>query len=66
MLVECLVHRSKVDQVGKGATVCPYRLHGSSVGALRDYLNLRKGILGPLLIHEDGSFLSRFQFLQVT
>lgn len=66
--VTCLVRRSKTDQLGKGVVVVLRRLVGSQmcpVGTLSAYLAVRPGAPGPLLVHEDGLFLSRFQFIQV-
>ena len=62
------IRKSKTDQEGRGCQftlfavpgcfMCPVRcVEGDSVGLGRDTL--------PFLRHEDGSFLSRFQFLAV-
>lgn len=66
--LECCVRRSKTDQEGKGAVVALHELAGSDmcpVQAFRFYSSLRNLTPGPLLIHEDGSYLSRYQFVQV-
>lgn len=60
--------RSNTDQCGRGATVSLHSLAGSlmcPVWFFQAYLAFRP--CGPLLllVHKDGSFLSRFQFVQV-
>lgn len=66
--VECFLRRSKTDQRGRGSMVvfqalvvspmCPVRCYG-------EYVQRRPAGPGPLLRHEDGSWLSQFQFTQV-
>ncbi|XP_077307203.1 integrase/recombinase xerD homolog [Lithobates pipiens] len=66
--VEILLRRSKTDQVGRGVRVCLYRLEGSPlcpVQAVGEFLGVRPGGDGTLLVHADGSLLSRFQFVAV-
>lgn len=67
-VVTCRVRRSKTDQKGRGVSVVLHCLQGSSmcpVDALLVYLRVRPGAPGPLLVHLDGTFLSRFQFVRV-
>ena len=66
--VRVWVRRSKTDQEGKGmrlslfrvpdATICPVR-------AVEHFCSVRPGLGGSFLVHQDGSALSRFQFLAV-
>lgn len=54
--------------LGKGVSVLLQQLAGWTmcpVAALRVYLVLRPPGRGPLLVHEDGTDLSQFQFQQV-
>lgn len=64
-----VLRRSKTDQLGRGKMVCMGRLIGCEscpVEALEGYLGVRaEGLEGPLLVHQDGTFLSRFQFVAV-
>lgn len=63
-----LIRKSKTDPIGKGARVvlgwvaclalCPVRV-------IREWVGLRPFGPGPLLIHKDGSALSRYQFVSV-
>ncbi|XP_075460190.1 uncharacterized protein LOC142496953 [Ascaphus truei] len=67
-LVRLLVRRSKTDQKGKGAWILLKGLPGSVVcpaKALDDYLAIRPEQGGPLLVHQNGGALSRFQYLRV-
>lgn len=65
-----VVKRSKTDQVGKGRVVRVYPIQGSflcPVSTVGQYLQVRTGVQGPLLIHQDGSFYlssSSSQFLE--
>ncbi|XP_077309871.1 integrase/recombinase xerD homolog [Lithobates pipiens] len=62
------VRRSKTDQDGKGKEVVVFAIPGCHlcpVLVLREFLNCRPALLGPLLLHERGEFLSRFQFITV-
>lgn len=62
------IRRSKTDQAGKGrylevgrideVSICP-------VTVVQSFLEIRSEFEGPLLIHEDGGFLSKFQFVAV-
>ncbi|XP_053323805.1 uncharacterized protein LOC128497668 [Spea bombifrons] len=66
--VSLLVRRSKTDQLGRGFRVCLFGLEGSDlcpVRCLRSFLAVRPPGDGPLLVHVNGSSLSRFQFLAV-
>ncbi|KAM3923091.1 integrase/recombinase xerD homolog [Leptodactylus fuscus] len=65
--VDVQLRRSKTDQEAKGCRclfevprccMCP-------VLCTRTFLLDRGGATGPLLVHKDGTFLSRFQFLGV-
>ncbi|XP_056414345.1 uncharacterized protein LOC130356606 [Hyla sarda] len=67
-VLQCRVRRSKTDQLGRGAVVRLARLGSSEmcpVACYSAFLALRVGIVGPLLVHADGGFLSRFQFVGV-
>ncbi|KAM9321155.1 integrase/recombinase xerD homolog [Gastrophryne carolinensis] len=62
------IGKSKTDQRGRGVSVFLGRLqHCSScpAAAFEEFMGIRPPGNGPLLVHEDGSFLSRFQFLAV-
>ncbi|XP_077329230.1 integrase/recombinase xerD homolog [Lithobates pipiens] len=65
----CLkLRRSKTDQSGKGVDVWLYALPGSEicpVAAVTEFVKMRPQGEGPLLVHRDGSFLSKFQFITV-
>ncbi|XP_075128011.1 uncharacterized protein LOC142201079 [Leptodactylus fuscus] len=64
--VEFRIRRCKTDQVGKGKVL--YGVPGCRmcpVLCLGEYVAGRGGGLGPLLVHADGSYLSRFQFVRV-
>lgn len=66
--VQVRLRRSKTDQLGKGKVVVLGR--GVDQGlcplwALQSFLDRRPQVGGPLLVHSDGSFLSRFQFVAV-
>ncbi|KAM8960554.1 uncharacterized protein RCH25_036277 [Pelodytes ibericus] len=63
-----LIRRSKTDQVGKGLTVSLLALPDSPacpVHCLQQFLHLRPDGGSPLLVHRDGSAMSRFQFFLV-
>lgn len=67
-VLECVIRRSKTDQLGRGARVVLQQLLGSPmcpVRVVQDYLEVRDCCGGPLLVHKDGSFLSTYQFVQV-
>ncbi|XP_077324816.1 uncharacterized protein LOC143960278 isoform X1 [Lithobates pipiens] len=67
-VVEITLRRSKTDQRGRGVNICLFSLAGSQVcpvEAVRSYRAVRPGSPGPFLVHADGSFLSRFQFVAV-
>lgn len=63
-----LLRRSKTDQYAKGARIvlhaapknmpCPVRL-------TKLYLSVRPKVAGPLMVHKDGSCLSRYQFVSI-
>ncbi|XP_075131988.1 integrase/recombinase xerD homolog [Leptodactylus fuscus] len=66
--VEIWLRRSKTDQVGKGCIIRLFRVEGCDmcpVHCVRDYLEYRDRVSGPLLIHENGDYLSRFQFVSI-
>lgn len=66
--VHCFLRRSKTDQAGKGVVVSLRELPGSAmcpVHALRSFVALRPSGAVPLLVHADGTFLSKYQFIQV-
>lgn len=63
-----LVKKSKTDQRGKGRTVQVFALPGSPlcpVHLVTRLAAIRPGGEAPFLIHQDGSFLSRFQFIAI-
>lgn len=63
-----LVRKSKTDQRGRGKTVQVFSLPGSPlcpVKVVSEFLAIRPGGEAPLLIHQDGSSLSRFQFIAI-
>lgn len=62
------IRKSKTHQEGKGVSLELFRgrLTGlSPVVALSQLVAVRSNIEGPLLMHEDGSYLSQFQFIAV-
>eukprot|EP00079_Xenopus_tropicalis_P017651 XP_004917932.1 PREDICTED: uncharacterized protein LOC101734453 [Xenopus tropicalis] len=62
------LRRSKTDIWGKGAVITLYRLDGGRacpIGCLKRYMEVRPNTGTSLLIHEDGSPLTRFQFGKV-
>ena len=62
------LRRSKTDQRGRGVDVVLFSLPGARVcpvAAVKAFLGVRPEGGGPLLRHEDGSFLSKFQFVAV-
>ncbi|KAM4019365.1 uncharacterized protein ACNLHF_000068 [Anomaloglossus baeobatrachus] len=66
--VEFWIRRSKTDQLGRGRRVTLWALAGAlmcPVSCFKQYLELGPGRVGPLLKHQDGSFLSRYQFVAV-
>lgn len=63
-----VINRSKTDQAGRGRVVRVYPIQGSClcpVGMVEKFLQVRPALQGPFLMHLDGSFLSRFQFITV-
>ncbi|XP_073422689.1 uncharacterized protein [Dendrobates tinctorius] len=59
---------SKMDTDGRGCRVVLFEVRGSPlcpVGCLRNFLSGVGNECDPLLVHDDGSFLSRFQFVTV-
>ncbi|XP_075199496.1 uncharacterized protein LOC142302317 [Anomaloglossus baeobatrachus] len=66
--VEILIRSSKTDQVGKGCRVVLFGVPGSAmcpVRCLREFGSVAGGANIPLLVHADGSSLSRFQFISI-
>ncbi|KAM4026862.1 uncharacterized protein ACNLHF_022731 [Anomaloglossus baeobatrachus] len=66
--VECRLRRSKTDQMGRGRLVVLYAVQGDGlcpVQVVSQFCGLRGGLPGPLLRHEDGAWLSRYQFVAV-
>ncbi|XP_075129530.1 uncharacterized protein LOC142203010 [Leptodactylus fuscus] len=66
--VEFRLRRSKTVRKGKGLMIRLFAIAGCAVCpvlCLREYLSFRGRGFGPLLIHENSMFLSRFQFLSV-
>ncbi|XP_075131908.1 uncharacterized protein LOC142204493 [Leptodactylus fuscus] len=66
--LEFFIRRSKTDLMGRGAKVVLFAVPGVDmcpVVCLREFLSHERPAGTPLLTHEDGSFLSRFQFLAI-
>ncbi|XP_073453710.1 integrase/recombinase xerD homolog [Aquarana catesbeiana] len=66
--VSIFLRKSKTDQGGRGRMVRIYPIHGSPqcpVGTVRKFLKVRPDFQGPLLVHQKGTWLSRFQFVAV-
>ncbi|XP_073470547.1 integrase/recombinase xerD homolog [Aquarana catesbeiana] len=66
--VSIFLRKSKTDQGGRGRMVRIYPIHGSPqcpVGTVREFLKVRPDFQGPLLVHQKGTWLSRFQFVAV-
>ncbi|XP_073431742.1 uncharacterized protein [Dendrobates tinctorius] len=66
--VTIFLHSSKTDTDGRGCKVVLFEVKGSPlcpVWCLRNFLSEVGKENDPLLVHEDGSFLSCFQFLTV-
>lgn len=66
--LECFLRWSKSDQTGKSVTLFLHELRGSlmcPVQVFRTYEELRGTLPSSLLVHENGAFLSQFQFIQV-
>lgn len=65
----CLrLRRSKTDHQGKGVDVSLFALPGSRVcpvEAVREFPKIRTDGAGPFLRHEDGYYLSKFQFISI-
>lgn len=62
------LRRPKRDQKGKGVNIQLFTLPWAQicpVKVVREFLRVCPVGGGPLLVHEDGSFLSRFQFVSV-
>lgn len=67
-MVRCWLGKSKTDQEGRGCWIELHELPGSlscPVRSLREFLLVRPVGPRPLLVHQDGSFLSRYQFVAV-
>lgn len=63
-----MLRRSKTDQLGKGRKVQLYSITGSPlcpVDLVRRFLTVRLDVGGPLLVHAEGTPLTRFQFVAV-
>ncbi|XP_077145939.1 uncharacterized protein LOC143807851 [Ranitomeya variabilis] len=66
--LEFWIRRSKTDQRGKGKRVLLGRVSGSMMCPCKCFgifSAARPKQDGPLLCHEDGSYLSRYQFIKV-
>lgn len=65
--LQCFLHWSKIDQADRGMRVVMHELMGSPMCpmAFLKYGELHGVGLGPLLVHETGTFLSKFQLIQV-
>ncbi|XP_073507068.1 uncharacterized protein [Phyllobates terribilis] len=66
--IEVFIRFSKTDQFRKGCKVVLFAVAGSDMCPVRCLSKFGLGVVGfksPLLVHEDGSFLSRFQFVTV-
>ncbi|XP_077306255.1 integrase/recombinase xerD homolog [Lithobates pipiens] len=66
--VRMRIRRSKTDQVGKGKDVVVFAIRDCElcpVFILREFLNARPDGSGPLLVHGNGEFVSRYQFIGV-
>lgn len=66
--LSCWLRRSKTDMLGKGRRIILMRLPGSELCPVRcveELLELRPSSAAVLLVHENGSSLSRYQFLAV-
>ncbi|XP_075129430.1 uncharacterized protein LOC142202939 [Leptodactylus fuscus] len=66
--VEFRIRRSKTDRFGRGSVVRLFAISGClmcPVASVSGYVEGRGRVPGPLLIHADGSYLSRFQFVSV-
>ncbi|XP_075198526.1 uncharacterized protein LOC142301406 [Anomaloglossus baeobatrachus] len=66
--IEILIRSSKTDQLGKGCRVVVFGVPGSAmcpVRCLREFGSVAGGANIPLLVHADGSSLSRFQFISI-
>ncbi|XP_073518808.1 uncharacterized protein [Phyllobates terribilis] len=66
--VEVFIRFSKTDQFRKGCKVVLFAVAGSDMCPVHCLSEFGLGVGGfksPLLVHEDGSFLSRFQLIAV-
>ncbi|XP_073498485.1 uncharacterized protein [Phyllobates terribilis] len=66
--VEVFIRFSKTDQFRKGCKVVLFAVAGSDMCPVRCLSEFGPGVGGfksPLLVHDDGSFLSRFQVIAV-
>lgn len=67
-MVRIWISRSKTDQAGKGMYLDFGRIAESSICPVRivqSFKEVRLALNGPFLIHADGAFLSRYQFVAV-
>ncbi|XP_073421270.1 uncharacterized protein, partial [Dendrobates tinctorius] len=66
--LEIILHSSKTDRGGRGCKLVLFEVSGSPlcpVSCMRNFGAGRGSITDPLLVHEDGSFLSRFPFVTI-
>lgn len=64
----CRIHNSEMEQCGVGVTVNLHSLVGSMMCPVRcfhSYVAIRPSGPLPLFVHENGSFLSRYTFVQL-
>ena len=62
------LRQSKTDQTGKGKVVRVFPIEGSElcpVRVVQEFLEVRPKLSGSFLLHEDGTALSRYQFVTV-
>lgn len=66
--IQLRISRSKTDQLGRGVYVTLFKVLPETVCpvlAVQRFAQFRKGVQGTFLQHEDGSSLSRFQFVAI-
>ncbi|XP_073435627.1 uncharacterized protein [Dendrobates tinctorius] len=66
--LEIILRSSKMDRDGRGCKVVLFEVSGSPlcpVSCMRNFGTRWGSMTDPLLVHEDGSFLSRFQFVTI-
>ena len=66
-LVRIRLHRAKTDPFGRGVDIFISRTNSNlcPVAAVLGYMAVRPQVEGPLLVHEDGSPLTRDQFVKL-